>query len=154
MQVVEATGCNSRGDGVQLTRERGAAVAPEPYLNRQENQSSREAFAEWWALYPRRNGRKVGKQAAAALFAKVPVEDRELLMAATVAYAAGCGDYPKDPERFLRREFWRDWLPDQVPDVSGPAADPECVDCFGHGWVIDAATDVARRCECAIGVVA
>jgi hypothetical protein len=124
-------------------------------LNRQENQSSREAFAEWWALYPRRNGRKVGKQAAAALFAKVPVEDRELLMAATVAYAAGCGDYPKDPQRFLAREFWRDWLPDEN-ESEGPAkmAHPECVDCFGSGWVIDAASDAARRCGCVIGVSA
>lgn len=32
-------------------------------------------------------------------------------------------------------------------------ADPACSDCFGHGWVIDATTDVARRCLC-LGEVA
>lgn len=37
--------------------------------------------------------------------------------------------------------------------LRGVKALPDCLDCFGHGWVIDAGSNEARRCAC-LGVVA
>lgn len=79
-----------------------------------------DGFDQFWEAYPNRNGRKVGKQAAVELFEKLTVEDRELVIQAAKNYAADqrCIDgYSKDPERFLKKEFWRDFIGTPVSRV-------------------------------------
>lgn len=55
----DATGCNSRPNGVQMTTERGAPVAPNPSLNHQGSVNEREARAPFaldfeWQPDPKR----------------------------------------------------------------------------------------------------
>ncbi|MDE2096420.1 MAG: helix-turn-helix domain-containing protein [Patescibacteria group bacterium] len=73
---------------------------------------SAQAFATFWQTYPSRNGRKLGKKSTEALFAKIPEADLQDLQTATEHYAEACsnGTFAKDPERFLKAEYWRGWL--------------------------------------------
>jgi len=70
-------------------------------------------FDEFWQVYPRRNGVKVGKVATMALFRKIPKSDwTEVIVAArnySVSQQAIDG-YVRDPERFLKKDYWRDWV--------------------------------------------
>jgi hypothetical protein len=70
-------------------------------------------FDEFWRAYPARNGRKLGRKKCLRLFAAVPEADLEPLMKATLNYSrsqAAGDNFAKDPERFLRNDWWRDWL--------------------------------------------
>ena len=69
-----------------------------------------EAFEKWWRSYPKRNGRKVGKRKAAPIFNEIPKKDWDLLKEATLNYSHECNGLPKDAERFLRGNFWKDYL--------------------------------------------
>jgi len=77
-----------------------------------------EAFSRWWKSYPMRNGRRAGKARAAKLFEKIPQSDWNDLKTATANYTLECNGLPKDPERFLRDDFWRDFI--KPPDKSKP----------------------------------
>lgn len=71
------------------------------------------AFDEFWEAYPARHGRKVGKKAARALFAKLEDEDVAPCIAAAKAYARSTSateGFAKDAERFLKHDVWRDFL--------------------------------------------
>jgi len=74
-------------------------------------------FEEFWAAYPARNRRKLGKAQCRLLFEQLSDEDQALCVQAAKNYAKGCqpkGDEfipaPRDPVRFLKHEWWRDWL--------------------------------------------
>ena len=70
-------------------------------------------FESFWEEYPARNGKKLLKAEAERLFAKIKDGDIELIMQAVRNYAnsKGCRNgYAKDAVRFLRNNFWRDWL--------------------------------------------
>lgn len=73
-------------------------------------------FNEFWEKYPKRNGRKVGKADAEALFKKLTPEEVAHVLTAVKHYSVGCGDYPKDPHRFLKPErggvepVWKSWV--------------------------------------------
>mgnify|MGYP001604482323 FL=1 len=70
-------------------------------------------FNDFWKEYPERNGKKLLKAEAERLFAKIKDGDIELIMQAVRNYAnsKGCRNgYAKDAVRFLRNNFWRDWL--------------------------------------------
>ena len=70
-------------------------------------------FDTFWKTYPARGGRRRGKQAAREKFAKVPESEIPALLKATAIYAASkdaTEGYAKDPQRFLTKEFWKDWL--------------------------------------------
>lgn len=78
-----------------------------------------ERFDIFWKLYPRRNGRLLGKVRAAQLFGRLSDKDQLLCCRAAGAYAQSYKrplksqefrPEPRDPERFLRMEWWRDWL--------------------------------------------
>lgn len=69
-----------------------------------------EAFERWWNSYPKRNGRKIGKTAASRMFEKISRKDWSGLKIATEHYAEECNGKPKDAERFLRNDFWREYL--------------------------------------------
>ena len=71
-------------------------------------------FEQWWQIYPARQGIRAGKQNALLVFVKViqSEEDFQQLLRATERYATV--QYPKDGERFLRNEYWRDWVPKET----------------------------------------
>lgn len=80
-------------------------------------------FEIFWRLYPQRNGRKMGKIETAELFAKLSADDQLLCCRAAGAYAqyyknpTNPGEFrpePRDPVRFLKKDWWRDWL---VPET-------------------------------------
>ena len=70
-------------------------------------QYSRE-FEEFWTAYPKRDGRKRGKQATYDLWKKLPAKDRLEIVKAARNYANE--EFIRDPERFVKKGFWRDFL--------------------------------------------
>jgi hypothetical protein len=65
-------------------------------------------FELFWEVYPKRNGKKVGKVTTTQLFMKFSLKDIDRLIANAKNYGLG-NDYPKDPERFLKKDFWKEW---------------------------------------------
>ena len=66
-------------------------------------------FLKFWELYPKRNGKKLGKAKTANLFHKLKSEDKERILVAVKNYAIS-GQMAKDPERFIKSDYWREWL--------------------------------------------
>lgn len=78
-------------------------------------------FEQFWSVYPARNRRKLGKAQCKPLFEQLRDEDQELCVRAAKNYAKGCQPKadefvppPRDPIRFLKHDWWRDWLDDAV----------------------------------------
>ena len=75
-----------------------------------------EKFEEWWKLYPARisNGKKVkiGKAKTKKLFDNLITSelDYQQLIQSTKKYSSICGKFSRDPERFLRADFWKEYL--------------------------------------------
>ena len=90
--------------------------------NKKENVKKKnvytEPFERWFKNYPKRNGRRVGKKNASIQFEKIPKEEWIDLKTATTNYALECGEFPKDAERFLKKDFWKDYIKpaDKDPD--------------------------------------
>lgn len=82
-----------------------------------------DGFDEFWARYPRRNGVRVGKAAAHRAWKRIAAGKRPDVMRALDVYAKGCGEYPKDAERWLRPGVWDEWL--TVASDAPRPADPE-----------------------------
>ena len=80
-----------------------------PQEQEQEQEQDTSGFASFWQAYPKRAGRKRGRANAERLYKKIRASDRPALMAATARYAIECNGYPKDCERFLRNDFWREY---------------------------------------------
>jgi hypothetical protein len=71
------------------------------------------SFEDFWKKYPARNGRKVGKKSAMAQFQKLGPDDHGHLLQAVCNYSESKqarDGYAKDAERFLKNDFWRDWV--------------------------------------------
>ena len=82
-----------------------------------------EWFEAWWSLYPAREGKKAGKRASFDLSKPMCEVDRELLVTATKNYAAATeSKYVKDPERFLKKDYWRDFI--EVAPAGGAPETP------------------------------
>lgn len=80
-------------------------------------------YETWFQSYPKRDvsGRqvKVRGRSKVRFFNEIRTrEDFELLMKATTQYAAMCNKKPKDPERFLKDEFWREYAPELITGSS------------------------------------
>lgn len=74
------------------------------------HQSYPPEFEQFWKAYPvNAKGRKVGKKASLALWRKIPASDRGLLVEAATAYAREQTEFVRDPERFLKADYWRDF---------------------------------------------
>lgn len=70
------------------------------------------SFDEFWTAYPRRNGLRVGRKDACALWHKLTDTDRAEAMAAVVHYGAACDKgltLAKDAHRWLRGRHWAEW---------------------------------------------
>lgn len=95
----------------------------------QESATYPDPFLAFWSLYPvNKDGRRRGKAVCFDLWRRIPAVDRNALLTATRNYAHGAtvGDgYVRDPERFLKKDFWRDYIeaPEEAP-VSRSEIDP------------------------------
>ena len=81
-----------------------------------KNKTYQTFFDEFWSVYPKRNGKKTGKQAAFKNFKKIGIP----LLTKVIANAKNYGinnDYPKDPERFLKNDLWKEW---DTPQSASP----------------------------------
>lgn len=83
-----------------------------------------DMFEQFWQHYPRRNGRPlVGKQACLALFSLLTEDEQAHCVQAAKQYKKASlpradesfVPAPRDPIRFLKADWWRDW-------VEGPAS--------------------------------
>jgi hypothetical protein len=91
-------------------------------ITNERNASAVDAqFAEFWSAYPARRGVKRGKARTLKLWERVDVPDRAHVIRAARNYAASddaVRGFAKDPERFLRDQWWEDWI-----DVGGSTGD-------------------------------
>lgn len=72
-----------------------------------------DQFSLFWSLYPRRHGKRVGKQTTRTLFDQLSNEDQVLIIQAVSTYSKDeqvQRGFARDPERFLKKGWWRDWL--------------------------------------------
>lgn len=70
-------------------------------------------FEEIWQNFPKRNGKRLGKQAARRLFEKVEKGERKDLFKAVLNYSRServRSGYARDMDRFLKSDWWREWL--------------------------------------------
>lgn len=87
---------------------------------------SPELFEQWWKAYPSRivNGKKVkvGKPKTKKLFDNLITDKSTFgdLMRATENYSNVCNKLPKDPERWLRANFWKEYLQTESVPISEP----------------------------------
>jgi len=85
---------------------------------------SPDYFQMFWNEYPRRNGVRVGKAATLALFKKIPKADWTEVTKAAIHYSTSNQvreGYVRDPERFLKKDYWRDWV--EKPEVESRYAE-------------------------------
>lgn len=81
-------------------------------------------FEKTWKLYPKRNGKRVGKKPAFDQWKKLNLTDRRAAYAdiRDRGSAGGWPTYIRDMERYLKRREWEDdWTPQRVV-VSAPHA--------------------------------
>lgn len=93
---------NGSGDGEATPK---ATKAPAGYP---------EAFEDFWKSYPPRGGRRRGKDACCALWRSLTEADRAAVLAAARQYAASdeaVRGFARDPERFFKKNWWREWVP-------------------------------------------
>jgi hypothetical protein len=77
----------------------------------------KEKFDLFWSNYPKRKGKKVGKSITLELFEKLPLSDLDRICVNAKNYGID-NEYPKDPERFIKNDFWKDWDSPQESDTS------------------------------------
>lgn len=83
---------------------------------REKGEEYSQAFNDFWIAYPSRHGKKVLKKQAFKEFLKLREEDIPELMLAVKNYSDS-KQYPKDPPRFFKDEYWREWLtPARFPE--------------------------------------
>lgn len=108
-----------------LVRNRRSAAAESPQMeprttSREDGENKTEdaraanddGFDEFWAQYPARRGKKIGKADALVAWRKLKPEERRLASSAVVNYAASCntdGDLAKDAHRWLKGRLFEDW---------------------------------------------
>jgi hypothetical protein len=113
------SGKNSKS-GLELLSE------SEPQTSKARKTSAPEtdaAFNEFWELYPARNGRKLDKARTRILFGRLPARARAEVLTAVRNYAAS-GQMAKDPARFLRDDYWREWLIPAAAPQEAAGLDP------------------------------
>lgn len=89
-------------------------------------------FTVFWRNYPARKGRKVGKaQVKAWLFKNLRPHEYQPMLKAVRNYADNCGDYARDPIRFVRDNWWGDWL--DTPQAGAAANGPLDINKYKYG---------------------
>ena len=74
-------------------------------------------FEQFWSVYPARNRRKLGKAQCHPFFEALSEDDQTACIQAAKHYAKACQPRadefvpaPRDPIRFLKHDWWRDWI--------------------------------------------
>ena len=75
----------------------------------EKNEKKKEVFEKFWEAYPKRNNKRVGRKSTFDIFKKIPENEFDRLIQNTKNYSQKIGDYAKDPERFLKKDYWKDW---------------------------------------------
>lgn len=95
---------------------------PKPAVaNGSEPPDYSDEFDQFWTAYPKRDGRKRGKQATFGEWKKLPAKDRQDVVKAAQNYASE--EFIRDPERFLKKGFWRDFI-EPADNASGRPTAP------------------------------
>jgi len=76
--------------------------------NTKQNIIGNKYFEEFWKVYPLRKGKKVGRKKSLDIFLKLNSQDYGKIIRNANNYGIN-NDFPKDPERFLKDDFWKDW---------------------------------------------
>ena len=67
-------------------------------------------FEDFWRTYPANaSGRRRGKAKTYGLVKSLSDDDQRLIVSAAKAYAAEKTEFVRDPERFVKDDFWRDY---------------------------------------------
>lgn len=89
-----------------------------------------DAFAKFWDLYPRRDGKKLEKGKAEKSWSRLSVAEKELVMKAVVHYRDACDSditKAKDAFRWLNAKAFMDWRTPAEPRRRGGSVDDEPV---------------------------
>ena len=107
-----------RGLGEEEKEEEGQPPQPNERDNLPELML--QAFDKFLASYPSRNGKKSTKEESKEYFLRhIKPKDIPSLLLATENYAnsrMARGNYAKDPIRFLKKNYWRDWIEPEEED--------------------------------------
>lgn len=82
-----------------------------------------ELFEPWWLVFPKRNGRKIGKEDARKVWHRLKPDDISACLVAVNHYARACetGEtLAQDPHRWLTKRRWVDWQ--QPAEAAKPPA--------------------------------
>jgi hypothetical protein len=85
------------------------------------NKNITQLFDEFWKIYPPRNGRKLTKKESLQFFKDNFKEEDQIrsLLEATKNYSkSGKEGFIRDPIRFLKKDFWKDWIESEKVDTS------------------------------------
>lgn len=111
------------GDGhetVQATDKRRYKNNNEKNAKNKKNTYTQD-FEAFWAAYPSRQGKKVGKAEAFKEWKKAVKEvEGEFLISKITELAPQYGDYPKDACRWLKNKQWEDEMSGYVPASEYP----------------------------------
>ena len=96
-----------------------------------------DLFEAFWKIFPARRGKKLGKWQTAKKFGELSDENQLLCVRAAGVYAEfftakrAPGEFvpePRDPIRFIRNEWWRDWLNPQTKPCQFRSLAEKCDD--------------------------
>lgn len=102
-------------------------MSPKPSLEPRTNlellrstasQTDNDGFEEFWKHYPKRNGKKIGKDQAHSDWRRLNNTERREAMVGVVHYRAACDSgttLAKDAFRWLRGKTFRDWQEPAAP---------------------------------------
>ena len=81
-------------------------------VNARSTRADMTGFDEFWTVYPKRNGRRIGRSLCEVRWAKLSLDERRAAWRGAVNYAKDCDGgltIAKDPDRWLRDRLWEDW---------------------------------------------
>jgi hypothetical protein len=84
-------------------------------------------FDHFWRVYPRRNGRIIGRALCEKRWVKLTLDERRAAYRGAQAYRADVDagkTIAKDPDRWLRDRIWTDWLDDPEQPEAGVTLGP------------------------------
>ena len=93
--------------------------------NKDEDINKKETFEKFWNLYPKRNGKKLGKAICFDWWKKKSGNDCDNILTAVNNYAnseTSKTGYARDPIRFLKADWWKEWI---EPEAKKEYYDPD-----------------------------
>lgn len=144
-------------------------------VDKDDREHPEYGFERAWQAYPKRNGKRLGKKTALALWRKRPYAEKARIFQAVRHYAAAVeatDTIPRDFERFLKADWWEGWEDGPgARDIEAPRASPRdgqaqaqhvqaernrrrsqgqaCPECGDSGYRLDEQGD-AVPCRCRV----